>query len=254
MPDGPIPPAPDTGGEAGGWGGGRCRGAEEAAEKPDKPRAKKVKRMQRARFHKNRFCASSLTQAHFSSFDFPRRPLSSLFFHPGTQLPLLPSPTRGSAPPCRAGQLRGAPAAGRVGGAQGHLAFPDARASRPHPGGPALFLLRVPLYQQIFSVPFGWPEFVFVCRPLRVRALGRESGRRLGRAKLPEAPLRADARASATRGRGARAPEPACAGGTPTPLPGDAASLRPLCAPDPGRQHRPRRREGRSGPRRRPPR
>lgn len=140
----PSPP-PDTGGGAGGWGGGPCRGAEEAAEKPDKPRAKKVKRMQRARFHKNRFCASSLTQAHFSSFAFPRRPLSSLFFHPGTQLPLLPSSTRGSAPPCRAGQLRGAPAAGRGGGAQGHPAFPDARASRPHPGGPALFLLRVPL-------------------------------------------------------------------------------------------------------------
>lgn len=139
------PPPPDTGGGAGGWGGRPCRGAEEAAEKPDKPRAKKVKRMQRARFHKNRFCASSLTQAHFSSFAFPRRPLSSLFFHPGTQLPLLPSPTRGSAPPCRAGQLRGAPAAGRGGGAQGHPAFPDARASRPHPGGPALFLLRVPL-------------------------------------------------------------------------------------------------------------
>lgn len=138
MPDGPIPPAPDTGGEAGGWGGGPCRGAEEAAEKPDKPRAKKVKRMQRARFHKNRFCASSLTQAHFSSFDFPRRPLSSLFFHPGTQLPLLPSPTRGSAPPCRAGQLRGAPAAGRGGGA-GAPRLPGRPSLEATPWGPGPF-------------------------------------------------------------------------------------------------------------------
>lgn len=134
----PSPPPPDTGGGAGGWGGGPCRGAEEAAEKPDKPRAKKVKRMQRARFHKNRFCASSLTQAHFSSFDFPRRPLSSLFFHPGTQLPLLPSPTRGSAPPCRAGQLRGAPAAG-WGGSAGAPRLPGRPSLEATPWGPGPF-------------------------------------------------------------------------------------------------------------------
>lgn len=205
MPDGPIPPAPDTGGEAGGWGGGPCRGAEEAAEKPDKPRAKKVKRMQRARFHKNRFCASSLTQAHFSSFAFPRRPLSSLFFHPGTQLPLLPSSTRGSAPPCSAGQLRGAPAAGRGGGRRGS---PPSRTPehRGHTLGARPFSsFGFPFSSKYFPFPLAGPSsFSYVVHFGSERWVANQDGDLAARS-FPR-PLCAQMRAPRRRGGGGLAP------------------------------------------------
>lgn len=128
------------------WSPSQASGGEEgAAEKPDKPRAE-FKLMQIPPFSQEWL---SLQFPHSGPFfplsDLLRRPLPFPSSPDWTQ-PLLPSPpTRRLSSTLQKGQAASAaPRLCRVGWQRTCLPQ-DAFATRPHPGDPALFFLRLPL-------------------------------------------------------------------------------------------------------------